>query len=244
MRGVAVTALFVFSAGVAVWLSSSSAAQQAVTAAQQSTVAVQSLSATERRMAEMGLVDISEVEPSIAVELIYATADNFVGEVLYEDITRAFLHPEAADALARAQRRLALRRPGARLVVYDAARPMSVQARMRRKVAGTAKQVYVSNPANGGGLHNYGLAVDLSILGPDGEPLGMGTPFDHLGAESHTDREEQLVAAGVIAEEERQNRLLLREVMQGAGFSPLRTEWWHFNLRTRAEAIKNYKLIE
>ncbi len=195
-------------------------------------------------MAGMGLVEVAEAGPSIAVELVYATADNFVGEVLYHDITRAFLHPEAADALAGAQRLLALRQPGARLVVYDAARPMSVQAQMRRKVAGTSKQMYVSNPANGGGLHNYGLAVDVSILGPDGKPLRMGTAFDHLGEGSHTDREEQLVAAGVITEEERQNRLLLREVMRGAGFRPLRTEWWHFNLRTRAEAIKSYRVID
>ncbi len=237
MRGVAVNALIMLSAGVAVWPSSSSLAQQPAGAAQ-------SLSATERRMAETGLVDIAAVEPSITVELVYATADNFVGEVLYEDITRAFLHPEAADALVRAQRLLISRRSGARLVVYDAARPMSVQARMRRKVAGTAKQMYVSNPANGGGLHNYGLAVDVSIIGPDGKPLGMGTPFDHLGNESHIDREEQLVAVGVITEEERRNRLLLREVMREAGFRPLRTEWWHFNFRTRAEAIRNYRVID
>lgn len=202
------------------------------------------LSETERKMAEMGFVNIAEMDTTIIIELAYATADNFVGEVLYEDITRAFLHPEAAAAFVKAQKLLSEKRPGARLIVYDAARPMSVQAKMHDKVAGTEKHIYVSNPANGGGLHNYGLAVDVSIVGSAGEPLSMGTGFDHLGYEANIDKEPELVAKGIITERERQNRLLLREVMTGAGFKPLRSEWWHFNFRTRAQAIKDYKVLD
>ncbi len=204
----------------------------------------QPLSETEKRMVEAGMVDIAEMDDTIVVELIYATPDNFVGEVLYEDITRAFLHPEAAAALVKAQKSLATRLHGASLVVYDAARPMSVQARMHDKVAGTEKHIYVSDPAKGGGLHNYGLAVDVSIIGTDGKPLSMGTAFDHLGTEAHIDREQQLVAEGTITEAERSNRLLLREVMTEAGYMPLRSEWWHFNFRTRSDAIQNYKVID
>ncbi|MDR2894445.1 MAG: M15 family metallopeptidase [Alistipes sp.] len=201
------------------------------------------LSPTERGMAEIGLVDISRMDSTIVVDMIYATADNFVGEVLYEDITRAFLHPEAAAAVVEAQRLLAEKSPGARLVVYDAARPMSVQGRMHDKVAGTDKHIYVSNPANGGGLHNYGLAVDVSIIGPYGSPLDMGTPFDHLDVEANIDREEELVARGAISPEARENRILLREVMTGAGWMTLRSEWWHFNFRQRADAIARYRVI-
>jgi D-alanyl-D-alanine dipeptidase len=195
-------------------------------------------------MEALGLVDVARVDSTIVVELVYATADNFVGEVLYEDISRAFLDPEAAEALVRAQRILAERRPGLRLIVYDAARPMSVQARMHDMVAGTEKHIYVSDPAKGGGLHNYGLAVDVSIVDGDGVALDMGTAFDHLGFEANIDREGELVARGIISEAARRNRVLLREVMGAAGYMALRSEWWHFNFRSRAVAVEGYLVIE
>ncbi|WP_289760854.1 hypothetical protein [uncultured Duncaniella sp.] len=66
--------------------------------------------------------------------------------------------------------------PGYRLLVKDAARPMSVQRRMFNAVKGTSKANYVANPAKGGGLHNYGLAVDVTIEDAQGNELDMGTP--------------------------------------------------------------------
>ena len=48
---------------------------------------------------------------------------------------------------------------------------------------------------------------------------------------------------GVISREAQRNRQLLRSVMRQAGFTPLRTEWWHFNLITRAQARARYKVI-
>jgi D-alanyl-D-alanine dipeptidase len=199
---------------------------------------------TAARLEAMGLVDAGALDPSIAVRIVYATADNFVGEVLYDDLDRAWLLPEAAAKLLRAQRLLQERRPGCRLIVYDAARPMSVQRRMWQTAVRTGKQYYVANPARGGGLHNYGAAVDVSILDEGGEPLPMGTAYDHLGPEANTDREGELVATGKIAEAERQNRLLLRGVMREAGFRTVASEWWHFNHCLRAEAIARYPLID
>ena len=120
---------------------------------------------------------------------------------------------------------------------------MSVQQQMWDVVKGTSKYRYVSNPANGGGLHNYGMAVDLSILDEHGKPLSMGTIVDHLGIEAHIDKEDHLVKTGVITEQERENRQLLRKVMRYAGFRALPSEWWHFNRISRAEAKRNYKPI-
>ena len=91
--------------------------------------------------------------------------DNFVGRVLYTDLHRAYLLPETARALHRAQTALQRKYPDYALKVYDAARPMRIQQRMWNAVAGTSKNIYVSNPARGGGLHNYGLAVDLTLVG-------------------------------------------------------------------------------
>lgn len=116
-----------------------------------------------RYMDSLGLVDVTELDSSLAVKLMYTQADNFTGEVLYDDLSEAYLHPDAAHALVKAQRALKKLHPSYSLLIYDAARPMSVQKKMWNVVKGTAKYKYVSNPNRGGGLHNYGLAVDISI---------------------------------------------------------------------------------
>lgn len=195
-------------------------------------------------MRAAGMVDIKSVDSGIVVDLMYASTNNFVGADMYGTLRRAYLHPEAVAAVAAAQKALTKERPGLRLKICDAARPMSVQKRMFDKVRGTSKANYVSNPSRGGGLHNYGLAVDITIVDSLGAELPMGTCVDHLGPESNIDRESELVARGVITEESRRNRQLLRRVMRSAGFHTLRTEWWHFNLRSRADARARYKRLD
>ena len=167
----------------------------------------------------------------------------FTGTLLYEDLKEAYLHPAAMKSLKRAQRLLKEQYPGYSLIVYDAARPLSVQQKMWDVVKGTSKYIYVSNPSRGGGLHNYGLAVDISILDDKGTPLPMGTPVDHLGREAHITEEAVLVAQGKLTEQERENRLLLRQVMKEAGFHPLPSEWWHFNRVSRQTAKERYRVI-
>ncbi len=191
----------------------------------------------------LGYENIAERDPSIIIDLMYARADNFVGRVLYNDLREAYLHPVAMKCLLKAQSLLRQRHPGYRLIVYDAARPMSVQQQMWDVVKGTNKDRYVSNPAHGGGLHNYGLAVDISIADSLGNPLSMGTPVDHLGPAAHITNEGTLVASGRITAQDRDNRRLLRSVMKEAGFTPLPSEWWHFNYCSRPEARKRFKVI-
>ncbi len=220
--------------------------RQHITAAQQRQKEAQQKpkQTTAQRMAAAGYVDIRDVDKSIAVSLMYSRADNFTGRVLYGDLREAYLHPLAAAALKKAQARLRQLRPDLSLKVYDAARPMSIQQKMWDAVKDTDHSFYVSNPRNGGGLHNYGLAVDLTLCRADGDTISMGTKIDNMTVLSHIDREEQLVAQGKMSREALANRRLLREVMRYAGWKPLRTEWWHFNLRSRAEAKKNFKVIK
>ena len=196
-----------------------------------------------RYMDSLGLIDVTELDSSLVVKLMYTQADNFTGEVLYDDLSEAYLHPDAAYALVKAQRALKELHPSYSLLIYDAARPMSVQKKMWNVVKGTPKYRYVSNPNNGGGLHNYGLAVDISIQDSSGQPLPMGTKVDHLGAEAHITQESELVRNGKMSEAERQNRILLRKVMKEAGFRALPSEWWHFNFCSRDVARQKYKLI-
>ena len=207
-------------------------------------VGAQPRGATAQQMERQGMVDVQTEDSTIQVSLMYARADNFTGTVLYDDLRQAYLHPKAAAALAKAQRRLKELRPELSLIVFDAARPMSIQRKMYDKVKGTSKYFYVSNPANGGGLHNYGMAVDLSICTAEGDTITMGALVDNMNDLSHIDNEEALVKQGRLTSEALANRRLLREVMKYAGFTPLRTEWWHFNLISRATAKRYYKVIE
>ncbi len=199
---------------------------------------------TAQRLEEMGLVDVTTLDSSLIVRLPYATLDNFTGQVLYEDLETAFLQPEVAVKLQQAVRILRRLHPDYRLLIYDAARPLSIQRRMWQIVQGTPQQIYVSNPAKGGGLHNYGAAVDLTLADRHGNPLPMGTPFDYFGPEAHIDHEAELVAQGKLTAAEVRNRQLLRQVMRAAGFIPLRSEWWHFNALRLSEAKLRYAPIE
>ena len=203
----------------------------------------QQLSKTAQSLEQLGYVNIQKLDKSIFVSLMYARSDNFTGSILYTDLREAYLHPLAAAALVKAQKRLKELRPDLSLKVYDAARPMAIQQKMWNKVKNTSKNIYVSNPAHGGGLHNYGLAVDLTLCDLKGDTLDMGTPIDYLGTAAHIDIEQQMVAQKRISKQALKNRQLLREVMSYAGYKPLRTEWWHFNFRTRAQAKKYYKVI-
>ena len=119
--------------------------------------------AAGRSMEQQGLVNIKHVVPSIKVALMYARTDNFCNRVLYHDLRDAYVLPACAEALRKAQAELKRRRPDLSLCIFDATRPMSVQQTMWDAVKDTPKYFYVSNPAHGGGMHNYGMAVDISI---------------------------------------------------------------------------------
>ena len=213
---------------------------------------------TNTSIEQQGMVDIHSLDKTIRVSLMYSRSNNFTGEVLYTDLTKAYLHPLAAHGLVKAQAKLKELRPDLSLIIFDATRPMSVQQTMWNTVKNTSHRFYVSNPANGGGMHNYGMAVDISIckaswsekLWCDGaipckiDTIPMGVKVDHLGNESHIDNEQQLLIRGVLTKESLENRRLLRRVMKAAGFQPLRTEWWHFNLCTRKWAKVHLEVIK
>ncbi len=202
------------------------------------------LSATALSMERQGMVNIHRADPTIEVSLMYSRPDNFTGRVLYDDLREGYLHPKAIKALTIAQQRLHELRPDLSLIIFDATRPMSIQQKMWDVVKNTPKYFYVSNPARGGGMHNYGMAVDISICRVNGDTIPMGATVDFMGDLSHIDKEDLLVKNRRISEEARANRQLLRQVMAAGGFKPIRTEWWHFNLCSRDEARRHYKVIK
>lgn len=194
-------------------------------------------------MEEQGLVDIHSLDESIRIDLKYATTDNFTKTILYDTLSQAYLHPLAADKLVKAQQLLKDINPGYSLLVYDAARPLSVQKKMYDVVRNTKYRAYVANPERIG-MHNYGMAVDLTISDSAGTALDMGTPFDFFGRAAGINQEEQLRSEGVLSREQISNRQLLRQVMTQAGFITIRGEWWHFNAMSHSQAKKILKVIE
>jgi zinc D-Ala-D-Ala dipeptidase len=192
-----------------------------------------------------GLVDIQEIEPQIDVYLVYSTPHNFMAYTLYKNLDRAFLRPEAAQKLKLAQKYLHEKRKDLHLVVYDAARPISIQKEMWKEVEGTNMEDYVANPnKNGGGGHNFGIAVDVTLVDCTGHPLPMGSEYDYFGDRARVDKEAELFRKGEINRRELENRELLREIMTKAGFLIEPSEWWHFNSIAVPEARNHYKVIE
>ena len=85
--------------------------------------------------------------PGIALDLRYATPDNFVGRNVYGGLDCAFLRREAADALAEAAAWLGRHCPGLTLVVLDALRPQRVQEALWTELEGTPLTKYLAHPA-------------------------------------------------------------------------------------------------
>ena len=189
------------------------------------------------------LVNIRDIDSAFIVNLKYATTDNFTGIVLYDGVDGAYLQPDVARMLADAHRYLKTLRPGLRLLVYDAARPLSVQRVMWERVKDTKYHRYVAHPDRLS-LHNFGAAVDLTLADTLGQPLDMGTPFDYFGRAAGISNEQELIRQGILTRQQVQNRQLLRQVMIHAGFRSISGEWWHFNACSLQEAKQRYKLIE
>lgn len=168
----------------------------------------------------------------IAVDLRYASADNFVGRDLYSPFDCAWLHRHAAAALEKVVAWLAAARPGCTALILDALRPQRVQQQLWDALAGTNLQMYLADPARGS-IHSYGMALDITILDERGQELDMGTGFDDLTELSHPKLEAGHLASGALTPLQIANRQLLRDAMAQAGFVGINTEWWHFDCGDR-----------
>lgn len=191
----------------------------------------------------LGFVEVSKGCPDIRIDLKYATEDNFTKKILYKDLSIAYLHPLGIEKLKAAQALLKKDYPHLSLLVYDAARPLSVQQEMYDAVKDTKYKAYVADPSRTS-LHNYGLAIDITICDSLGNSLDMGTKFDYFGKLAGILNEELFIQQNLLNREQVNNRILLRSIMQKIGFSPIRGEWWHFNAVSLSEAKNRYTLIK
>lgn len=168
----------------------------------------------------VAFVELQAGQPTIRLDIRYATSENVLGRPLYTS-ARAFLRQPVAEALFRVHRSLAA--SGYGLVVFDAYRPWSVTKALWEETP-PAKRGFVANPARGSN-HNRGCAVDVSLYAlATGEPVPMPSAYDEMTPRSGSD------FPGGTAEA-RAHRDRLRAAMEAEGFRVEHHEWWHFNHR-------------
>ena len=196
-------------------------------------------------MLQNNLVDIQTIDPSIRVELKYTTTDNFTKRVLYQGIKHAYLQKDVAERLASCQKDLKKIHPNYSLLVYDAVRPVSVQQIMwdaLDTIPAAERGRFVSNPKSTS-VHNYGAAIDLTIIDQNGTPLDMGAGYDDIREIAYPSLEWKFIASGELSTNQIENRKLLRKIMSGRGFRNIPSEWWHFNACSRATAAGKYTIL-
>jgi D-alanyl-D-alanine dipeptidase len=166
------------------------------------------------------LVEIVRLDPTIRLDVRYATTHNFVGRPVYAE-ARAFLQRPAAEALVRAHR--ALRPHGYGIVVFDGYRPWSV-TRLFWEITPRDKKQFVADPRQGS-RHNRGCAADVSLYDlASGREVEMPGGYDEMTERSAAD-----YPGGTP--EQRARRDLLRSALEAEGFLVYPPEWWHFDYR-------------
>jgi len=179
------------------------------------------------------LVDVHRVDPSIRVEMPYATDANFTGVRLYP-VERCLLRRAVAERLVRVQRRL--RAQGLGLMLWDCYRPFAVQQRLWALVPDAryvAEPVITNGRPAGGSKHNRGAAVDATLVDAAGHPLEMPSGFDDFTPRAWRGSAE-------ASTEGRRNAERLEAAMVAERFEPLATEWWHFD----APGWQDYPLLD
>jgi len=166
------------------------------------------------------LVELTSLDPTIHLDIRYATPENIVHRPVYRQ-ARAFLQRPAAQALVRAHRALAERGYG--LLVFDGYRPWRVTKLFWDSVR-PDQRAFVANPRKGS-KHNRGCAVDLSLYDlATGAEVPMPSAYDETSERASPDY------SGGSADQ-RAHRELLRSAMVKEGFTVEPNEWWHFNYR-------------
>lgn len=167
---------------------------------------------------EADLVELTKLDPTIKLEIRYATTNNFLGTIFYSE-PRAFMQRPAAEAVVRASKRL--RAMGYGLLVHDAYRPWYV-TKVFWDATPDDKKVFVADPAKGS-RHNRGCAVDLTLYDlKTGKPVEMVSTYDETTARAYPD-----YPGGTGLQ--RWHRKLLRDAMEAEGFTVYEAEWWHFD---------------
>ncbi len=166
------------------------------------------------------LVEVAKLDPTIRLDIRYATTNNFMGRPVYSQ-PKAFLQRPAAEALARAHQKL--RSKGYGIIVFDGYRPWSVTKLFWDAAGEEQRKIeFVANPKKGS-RHNRGCAADISLYElSTGKEVVMPSAYDEFSERAFPNY------TGGMAES-RALRDLLRAAMEAEGFTVYPAEWWHFD---------------
>lgn len=207
-----------------------------------------------------GFVYLSGVDPTIQVELRYASENNFLGRKVegYNSKDAVILTYEAALALQKAQEKF--KKDGYSIVVYDAYRPQRAvndfilwakdQNDQKNKSlfyprVDKAKVFELGYIVEKSG-HSRGSTVDISIIKinhnlhkikPKKRRLADGFEVMYLddgtvdmGTSFDLFDKASHFVNSIVTEKYKKNREYLRHVMESCGFKGYSEEWWHFTL--------------
>lgn len=164
------------------------------------------------------LVELTAIDPSIKLDIRYATTNDFLSTPVYRQ-ARAFMERPAAEAVARASREL--HKQGFGLLIHDAYRPWYV-TKIFWDASPEPDRIFVADPSQGS-RHNRGCAVDLTLYElATGRLVQMVGVYDEMSPRSYP-----YYPGGTS--EQRWLRAVLRHAMEQQGFSVYETEWWHFD---------------
>jgi D-alanyl-D-alanine dipeptidase len=170
------------------------------------------------RLREPDLVELVKLDPTIKLDIRYATANNFLGAAVYTQ-ARAFLQRPAAEALVRIQQELKARGYG--LIIHDGYRPWYV-TKIFWDATPQNQKIFVADPTKGS-RHNRGCAIDLSLYDlANGKEVQMPSGYDEMTGRAYANYK-----GGTT--NERALRTLLRQAMKNEGFKVNPAEWWHFD---------------
>ncbi|MFO7570270.1 MAG: M15 family metallopeptidase [Smithellaceae bacterium] len=198
----------------------------------------------EKMFIEAGLIDVSSIDATIQVDLVNSDPQkNYFRENFYGGLNKCYLRKDVATKLSQAQKFLKTNHPELSLQTLDCARPRSVSVKMYEKMKGTKYEKYVANPKTGS-MHNYGIAVDVTIADSSGKELDMGfSPFRKSDIEIYW-QFAKMKLGKKLTKQQKTNLMLLENTMKSSGFIPLSHEWWHFDGMPKDQARKMYKIIE
>ena len=181
------------------------------------------------------LVELVRLDPTIKLDIRYATSNNFAGKAVYPE-ARAFMQRPAAEALVSANKWL--KGKGFGLLIYDAYRPWSV-TKLFWDITPPDQRIFVADPASGS-RHNRGCAVDIGLYDlQTGQEVEMPGAYDEMS-------ERSFVTYQGGTSEQRTHRDLLRQALELEGyFFVLPEEWRHYDYRDfREYAVQNIEFSE
>jgi len=183
--------------------------------------------------------NLADICSDIKIHANYSTDENFTGSIVagYK-AKKAYMAKAPAAALCEVQK--AAKGMGLSLKIFDGYRPVKAvqffQDWAKKPETNpsikelyypgyTRMQLFEAGFIAKQSSHSRGAAVDLTLYNLEtGKDLDMGSGFDYFDEISYTDSRK-------ITEEQRANRMLLKDLMESRGFKNFSQEWWHFSFK-------------